>query len=213
MGKERIRLTVLVAVFALTLVGVRVATRHRLEQKRAPDWDVVSYQFEGWSGRDTSFDPLYGSDPAGTSLLRIYSKGHNPPVIAYVGFFDDLPTVLEVHTPEVCYPSQGWNIVSSRKLHGGVFRGKQIPAEEIVAEKLGNRRLIVWWYNAGSRVFETRIRYIFAMLAMSTLTGRTDGSMVRLETPVEPGDEAAANTRIEDFRRSFLLNLETALPR
>lgn len=213
MGKEQIRLTVLVALFVLTLIGVQAATRHRQEQKRLPDWSVVPYQFDGWSGTDSQFDPIYGSDPAGTSLLRIYRQGTRPPVIAYVGFFEDLPTVLEVHTPEVCYPSQGWNIVSSRKTPGGIFRGVHIPAEEIVADKMGDRRLIVWWYNAGSRVFETRIRYIFAMLAMSTLTGRTDGSMVRLETPVEPGSEAAASIRLEEFRKSLLLKLETALPR
>jgi EpsI family protein len=145
--------------------------------------------------------------------LRVYSKSKQPPVIAYVGFYGDLATILEVHTPELCYPAQGWNIASTRKSAGGLFRGGKIAASEIVADKSGDRRLVTWWYNAGSRPFETRIRYVYAMLALSTITGRTDGSIVRLETPVEMNDEAGAHARIEEFRQYFLPALDQALPR
>jgi len=50
------------------------------------------------------------------------------------------------------------------------------------------------------------------MLMMSVLTGRTDGSLVRIESPIDAGGEAAAQARIEDFRKSFLPMLEKALP-
>jgi EpsI family protein len=213
MGNTRTRLIVLIAFFALTYVGVRAATSYRLTQRRTPDWNSVSYELGGWTGRDASFDPIYGVDPADTNLLRVYSKGQGLPVIAYVGFYGDLATILEVHTPELCYPAQGWNITSSKKSTGGLFRGGKIAASEIVADKSGDRRLVTWWYNAGSRPFETRIRYVYAMLALSTLTGRTDGSIVRLETPVEKNDEAAAHARIEEFRQNFLPLLDQALPR
>jgi len=212
MGNERIRLTILTALLAVSFVGERAATHYRLQQKRSPNWSVVPYQIGDWSGVDGRFDPIYGADPADVSLLRIYREKTQPPVIAYVGFFRDLATILEVHTPELCYPAQGWTILSSGASAGGTFRGWKIPASQIVADKNGDRRLVVWWYNAGSRPFETRIRYVYAMLAMSTLTGRTDGSMVRLETPLEPDGEEAARARIAEFQKSFLPELDQALP-
>ena len=213
MGNRRVRLALLLAAFAITFVAAQAAANHRLLQRRLPDWSSIPYQLGEWSGTDGQFDPLYGSDPADTRLLRLYRQGTNPPVIAYVGFFSDLATILEVHTPELCYPAQGWTIVSSTKPMTGTFRGTRIPATQIVTDKNGDRRLVVWWYNAGPRPFETRIRYVYKMLAMSTITGRTDGSMVRLEIPVVRGGEAKAGAKIEEFENVFLPELDKALPR
>jgi EpsI family protein len=212
MGSKRIRLTVLIALFAVTFGCVRVATRYRTSQTRLPDWGVVPYQFDGWSGVDGEFDPVYGVDPAQTSLLRIYHREEGAPVIVYVGFYSNLATILEVHNPERCYPGQGWTILSIGNPTMGLFRDKQIPAQEIVVDKYGSRRLVRWWFNAGSQPIKTRIRHIYAMLAMSTITGRTDGSIVRLETPVEPNGEAAAEARVDEFQKRILPQLEKALP-
>jgi len=212
MGIERTRLTVLISLLVVTFACVRVATRYRLSQTRLPDWSAVPYQFDSWSGVDGEFDPVYGVDPAQTSLLRIYYRNVNMPVIVYVGFYGSLAAVMEVHNPERCYPGQGWTILSTGKTAMGLFRDKQIPAQEIIVGKNGNRRLVRWWYNAGSRPIKTRLRHVYAMLAMSTITGRTDGALVRLETPVDDYGEAAAETRINEFQRSILPQLEKALP-
>jgi EpsI family protein len=212
MAIERTRLIVLVAIFATTALGVRTATGYRLHQKRQPDWTAVPYQIGGWSGLDAQFDPLYGSDPSDTSLLRVYRKADRPPIIVYVGFFGDLAAILDIHTPEICYPAQGWTVVSSSKWSAGTLGSTWIPAREMVADKNGDRRLVVWWYNAGSRPFEARMRYVFAMLAMSTFTGRTDGSLVRLETPLNT-QQSDAEARTQEFQKSFLPELQKALPR
>jgi EpsI family protein len=212
MGNTRIRIIVLLVLFAATFAGGQAATEHRYAQKRLPYWDGVPYKVGEWSGSDARFDSVYGTDPAETSLLRVYRVGTKPPVIVYVGFFADLATVLDVHTPELCYPAQGWTIMSAGESQAGNFRGHRIRAKEIVADKSGERRLIAWWYNAGSSPFETRIRYVYAMLAMSTVTGRTDGSMVRLETPVDLAGEAAAQGRIDAFQKDFIPELAKVLP-
>src|SRR6266403_3448333 len=126
MDNERIRLTVLIALFGLTVAGMYAATRHRMEQRNLPNWDAVPYELDGWSGSDAVFDTVYGADPSDTSLLRMYRQGMNPPVIAYVGFYGDLVKIMEVHTPELCYPAQGWTILSSRKSAAEIYRGGQI---------------------------------------------------------------------------------------
>jgi EpsI family protein len=213
MGSERIRLIILIAVLTLTFGGTRAADHYRLGQRRQPNWSVVPYEVGGWRGTDGKFDSVYGTDPADTSLLRVYHKAEAPPVVAYVGFFGDLATIIEVHTPEICYPAQGWEVRSARNPMARNFRSTQISPKGIIVDKNGDRRLVVWWYNAGSRPFQTRIRYVYAMLMMSALTGRTDGSMIRLETPLGHDPESAAIARIEDFQSMFLPMLDAALPR
>jgi EpsI family protein len=209
----RTRLIGLIVVLAITLVGVRAASRSRNSLERLPDWGAVPYELDGWIGKDATFDPVYGSDPSDTNLLRVYSRRGEPPIIVYVGFYKDLATILEVHTPELCYPAQGWAIRSVGHSGSGQFRGQPISAKEIMADKNGTKRLVTWWYNAGSKPFETRLRYVYGMLLMSTFTGRRDGSLVRIETPIGAGGETAATAQIEEFRSSFLPALDSALPR
>lgn len=205
-------LVFLVMLFVLTFAGVREGTHVRENQRHTPDWNLIPYSFDGWQGEATNFDPTYGFDPADTSLWRVYRERDGGTIIIYIGYYSDLATILDVHTPELCYPAQGWSISSTRKTSGGVFRGRAIPAKEIVVDKSGAKRRVVWWYNAGSRPFENRIRYVWAMLMMSTLTGRADGSLVRIESPIDARGDAAAEERIERFRKKLVPELEKALP-
>jgi EpsI family protein len=212
MGIERKRAAILIAIFTVTAIFVRVAAERRDSQVRLPDWNTVANEFGGWLGADAMFDPLYGEDPAETSLLKVYHRERDETVFVYIGFYGNLARILEMHTPERCYSGQGWRILSASDLPAGMFRGKPIPAKEMLVEKQGKRRLVQWWYMAGPRPFNNRIRYVYAMLAMSTLTSRTDGALVRFDTPVESGQEAAASRRIEEFRKSFQQQLDRALP-
>jgi EpsI family protein len=213
MGIERKRIAILIAIFAIAAVWARAAAERRSLQVPLPDWDTVSYDFEGWHGEDAVFDPVYGEDPAQTSLLKVYHREKDETVIVYVAFYGDLAKILEMHTPERCYSGQGWQVLSTSDSPGGTFRGKPIPAKQMIVEKDGKRRLVEWWYLAGSRPFKDRIRYVYAMLAMSTLTGRNDGALVRFETLLEAGQEAVADRRMGDFRKSFQPQLERALPK
>src|SRR6267378_4405737 len=213
MASERKHTAILIAIFLLTATLVHVAARHRRSQPRVPDWHAVAYEFAGWSGSDASFDPVYGEDPAQTSLLKMYRHHEGGEgVIVYVAFYGDLARILEMHTPERCYAGQGWRILPIGDSSPGMFRGKSIPATVMLVEKAGKRRLVLWWYMAGARPFRNRIRYVYAMLAMSTLTGRTDGALVRFETPFQNGQEEVARKRVENFAKDFQAQLDKALP-
>ena len=213
MGDNRTRLILLAAIYALTALGVYAAARHRLEHRPVPDWSTVPYSISGWKGVDAKFDPVYGGDPADSSLLRAYSRASGVPVFAYAGFSEDLPNILDVHTPELCYPAQGWLILSSSNTASRITARAEMPgAQEILVEKNGERRMVRWWYMAGLRPFQNRIRYVSALLALSTVTGRTDGTVVRLETPVSSDGEASAEARIGEFERDFAPKLADALP-
>lgn len=212
MRVETKRIFLLTGIFLVTAVAAYSAARHRVSPTRAPDWSSVSSNFAGWRGADTMFDPIYGDDPADTSLLKVFDRKPGESVIVYVAFYRDLAKILELHTPERCYAGQGWQTIKIENTSFGSLRGKTIPMKEMLVEKAGRRRLVLWWYMAGPRPFENRIRYIYAMLAMSTLTGRTDGALVRFETPFDAGQEVTARARIEEFARNFQEQLDKALP-
>jgi EpsI family protein len=206
------RVAVLTILLGITFFAERWAERQHVNHKREPDWSAVPKLIDGWEGVDTNFDPVYGADPASSSLLRVYHKEATGEVIVYAGFHNDLAATLEVHTPELCYPAQGWTVSKMHSEGAGTFRGRGVRAKAFYAERLGSKRLVTWWYIAGSRPIEDRIRNVYAMLLLSIFTGRVDGSFIRIETDVEREGERAAEARIEEFRGSFLPKLEAALP-
>lgn len=212
MAKLQVRVGILIGILLCTLAGGKAASNVKKRQLRQVHWDAIPYQLGPWAGREERFDPVFGGDPADSSLLRIYTGKDVATVIVYIGFHTDLPTTLDYHTPEVCYPAQGWKVVWGSRCSVGVFRGNWIQAKQIVVDKAEERRLVVWWYHAGSRPFEKRIRQVYRMMALALVTGRTDGAIVRVETPLGNRDEREALGPITEFSRVLLPALENALP-
>jgi EpsI family protein len=213
MADKRTRIVILIVLLAAASLGVQAGKSYRLGLlQKPPDWTKVPYTFAEWSGRDEQFDKIYGENPADTELLRSFQGKDGKHIIVYVGYYKELAAVMELHGPEICYPSQGWSIGSIGESETGTFRGKSIRARTMLAKMNDQGRRVMWWYNAGTKPFEDRLRYVYVSLAMEALHGRTDGSLVRLEAPLEGGDdEAAATKRLTRFRNDFLPFLEHAL--
>lgn len=212
MAKLPVRIAILIGLMLCTFAAVRSASRFKRLQVRRVDWEQVPYRLGSWEARNVSFNPLYGADPAESTLLRVYQGQGVSPIIVYAGFHTDLPTTLDYHTPSICYPAQGWNVLSENQGEVGSFRGNPVRVQEILVEKQGEQRLVTWWYHAGSRPFEKRIRQVYKMIGMALLTGRTDGTIVRVETPLTPKGEQAARDTIREFSELFLPTLDRALP-
>ncbi len=212
MGKLQVRIAIVIAVMLAALAGTHAAQRAKAHQLRQPDWNRVPYHLGEWQGRDMHFDPVYGGDPADSSLLRAYESMTAPAVIVYAGFHRDLPTSLDYHTPELCYPAWGWAVESGSRCRVGMFRGNWVKANEITVVKDGERRVVVWWYHAGPNPFERRIRQVYRLMMMSMFTGRTDGTIVRVETQIAGESQQAAEARVLQFSRDLLPKLEAALP-
>jgi EpsI family protein len=216
MAHPSIRIAIVISLMLVTLGGVSASRASHSAADHQPNWTQVSYQLKDWRGKDTSFDPVYGIDPATSSMLRSYRQGDAQlPVVVYAGFHSDLTSILDFHVPTNCYPAQGWKVVSEEQFSPGNYRGTVVRGDEIIVDKEGNRRLVSWWFNAGAKPFSYRMRYVFTLFASATITGRTDGSIVRLETPLEPGIEGEfeAQERVNGFARALLPSLEKALPR
>lgn len=212
MGKQSFRIGILAGVLLCAFAGVEGAQYYKRLQLRQVTWDRVPKQLGAWEGQNAHFSPLFGKDPADATLLRVYIRRDVAPITVYAGFHSDLSDGLEVHTPELCYPAQGWHVISEEKCALGAFRGKGLLAREIVVGKEQERRLVVWWYFAGSQPFEERIRRVYGMMIQAMLTGRTDGALVRLETPIESTGTQGARDRIVTFARLLIPALENALP-
>ena len=206
------RFFALILILAVTLAGARLAAKYHASQRRHPDWSSVPYKAGEWIGQDTAIDPIFGMDPADTSLVRLFHESGEPPIVLYIGFYGDLGGVMQFHSPEICYPSQGWALVSSNYSQPIRYRDRSLRPQEAIVEKEGSQRIVVWWYSSGSKAFENRIRYLYTTLMIGSLKGRTDGSLVRIEAMIGKDGVDAARNRLLEFERQILPGIDQALP-
>lgn len=175
--------------------------------------DALPTRFGDWAV-DTSLAPVV-ADPSENELVdRIYSEtlsrtyinkqGHR--VMLTLAYGRDQSESMQVHTPEVCYPAQGFSVTPAR--HEVIdLGGKPQPVVRLEA-KAGNRfEPITYWVTMGEYVVnegprdrrDVRFKYGFQGFI-------PDGLLFRVSSI------GADKVQEYELQRSFLKDLLASLP-
>lgn len=129
-------------------------------------------------------------------------RGRAAPVDLWVAHYGSQLNLLgtNIHSPKTCLPGNGWEFMRIREIevapagHGpfAVNRALLVRGEE--------QMLVYYWYEQRGHRFAdevwTKIYLFFDMLTKQ----RADGALVRLATPILPGETAArAEERLSDL--------------
>jgi len=163
-------------------------------------WDAIDVPLE------QSVESILRAD---ANLQRAYVHRLGTVVFLYVGYYGTERGGRPEHTPEVCFHSQGWDITERRTLlvdagsnapgsSGREDGSRSFRVSEFVVEQQGERHLVEFWYRSHRSTgmlgpFDQALDRLLGRL----LDGRSDGSLVRISTPIHDGDLVEA--------RSFLL--------
>ena len=80
--------------------------------------------------------------------------------------------------------------------------------------KGADRLLVLYWYQAHGRVVASEYWAKFYLVADAIRLNRTDGALVRVITPVAPGEgTVSAQKRAVGFAEAILPALDTHIPR
>jgi exosortase D (VPLPA-CTERM-specific) len=108
-----------------------------------------------------------------------------------------------VHSPEICIPGSGWEIAALAAIDapaatpgGGALT---IRLNRAVIQKGAHRQMVYYWFDQrGRRLASDYLAKAYLVLD-AIRTGRSDGALVRLITPIRPDEtEAAAEARLRD---------------
>ena len=117
-----------------------------------------------------------------------------------------------VHSPEICLPGAGWEIAWLERSDLTRTMGTDTPfrINRAIIQKGETRMMVYYWFQQKDR----RIAWDFAakywLMIDGVRTGRTDGALVRLTTPIAPTEsDATAEDRLMEVLRA----LQTPLPR
>ena len=115
------------------------------------------------------------------TLSRTYVNPKGERIMLSVAYGGDQSDATRAHRPEVCYPAQGFQILS-----GSVGRlslpGQDLAVRQLVAAQGGRNEPITYWITVGDRVAISGTQQKLAQLAFTTRGVVPDGMLVRVSS-------------------------------
>ena len=118
------------------------------------------------------------------------------------------------HSPTICLPSAGWEISALEQIDAPQDApGAPFTLNRAVIQKGPERMMVYYWYDQqGSRTASSYYAK-WQMTVAKVQTGRSDGAIVRLITPIARGEsDAVAEARLQDALRAIVVPLPRFLP-
>jgi EpsI family protein len=196
------------------LVGLAVSNRHEIMPERTP---FVSFPAElgDWSGRQSSLEPEV-ENFLGLSdyILSDYSRPDGRAVNLYVAYYASQRDGLSPHSPQVCIPGNGWQITQFERTSYRVpGADTTVPLNRAVIERDSEKQIVYYWFEQRGRRVANEYMSKWYLLEDAIYLNRTDGALVRLTSPLYPGEaEKDADERLQAFARDLVPRLTNFLP-
>ena len=194
-----------IACMALVLVSYAVIqsidTRDELIPEREKFVTFPLY-FDGWAGQQDNLEPIVYSKLALTDyILNNYAKASSPPVNFYVAYYESQRKGVSPHSPQVCVPGGGWSITDLERVQLNLENhDKPVNVNRAIIQNGRNKQLVYYWFKQRGRDIANEYWMKWYLLTDSLSMNRTDGSLVRLVTPIMPNEkEADAEARLNEF--------------
>jgi EpsI family protein len=180
-------------------------------------------QIDGWTGTDDVIDQqtldILGP---GEFLMRDYEKTNpaqptqspQPWINLYIAYFPSQKAGDTIHSPNHCLPGAGWVPTSREIVTLSRPDGTSFPANRYVVAKGTERELVLYWFQAHGREIASEYWAKYYLVSDSVRMNRSDGSLVRLMTPMlENESAAAAQDRVMQLGSRILPMLDSYIPR
>ncbi len=106
-----------------------------------------------------------------------------------------------VHSPEICLPGGGWEIAWLERTDVTQLLNSDTPynINRAIIQKGETRMMVYYWFEQKGRHIAWDFAAKLWLMVDGIKTGRTDGALVRLTTPIRPNEtDAEAEARLND---------------
>ena len=215
MTSVRVKALVVLVLMMLAYAGAQAWRPHTRLADTRPKVDLETLfpkAFADWTVDDRMPVQLVSPDTLAMlnkiynqTLSRTYVNRKGDRIMLSVAYGGDQSDATRAHRPEVCYPAQGFQMLSAQntQLNLGTH---QLPVRQLVAKLGGRSEPITYWITVGERITITGTQQKLAQLSYSTRGVIPDGMLVRVSSI--DADSAAAY-RLQD---GFVVDLANAIP-
>jgi EpsI family protein len=178
-----------------------IDTRDEVIPDREPFVSFPLY-FDGWQGQQDNLESIVTDVLQVTDyLLNDYERPDTPGVNLYVAYYKSQRKGVSPHSPRVCVPGGGWSITDLQRLTVDLSDNSgQVRVNRAIIQNGLNKQLVYYWFKQRGRDIASEYWMKWYLLTDSISMNRTDGSLVRLVTPILPNEkESDADQRLAGF--------------
>ncbi len=214
----RSQLRFLLAVGMLLCVALFLQARGRNEvfPPRQP-LATLPYEMGSWRGGDIAISQeVRDVLGPGDFLLRVYqdSAAVQPYVDLFVAYFPTQRAGDTIHSPKNCLPGAGWSPIENSRTVLTLPRHAPFTVNRYVISKGPDRQLVLYWYLAHDRAVASEYWAKFYLVTDSMRMNRSDGSLIRLTTPMLRGESVErAQTRLVALASLIVPRMNDYVPR
>jgi EpsI family protein len=205
---------------ALLIAGTAIFLRARTRGEVFPPrlaLENFPHQIGDWTGTDVTIDQdtLRVLGP-GDFLLRVYADSQRslPYIDLFIAYFPSQSTNDTMHSPKNCLPGSGWAPIESTRMTLNVPGHVPFPVNRYIIAKGDDKQVVLYWYWAHDRGVASEYWAKYYLVADSIRLNRSDGSLVRVTTPLLDGETPrAAQQRLMPFVSEIVPKLNAYIPR
>lgn len=209
-------MTLRFCIVVLVLLGSAVclhAMSHGEANVSRQSLSLLPYAIGNWSGSEVPLDAETLKVVGVTDYAnREYLSPTELPIQLYVGYYASQRTGDTIHSPKNCLPGSGWDPIFAGYATVPVEDDTTIKVNKYVIAQGLDKQLVFYWYQGRGRVIASEYWGKFWMIHDAIARNRTDGALVRVITPIQQGDVAQAQERLEKFTRILFPTLSKFIP-
>jgi EpsI family protein len=171
---------------------------------------------QGWDSIDRPLDKdVLEKLGAGDFLVRdYYDNASARSVSLYIAYFPSQKAGDTIHSPKNCLPGAGWAPVQADRITIDAPGHAPFVANRYVIAQGEQRQLVLYWYWAHDRAVAGEYAAKFYLVTDSIRMHRSDGSLIRLSTPLRENETIdSAQQLLLSFANNLVPLINTYVPR
>jgi len=148
-------------------------------------------------------------------ILRSYNNHDKTEKInLFIAYYKTQRTGETPHSPQNCLPGSGFTPIEKTRVTLTMPGHEPFPVNRYIVVKGEDRSIVLYWFWTHNRGVASEYWNKYYLVRDSIRLHRSDGSMIRFDSPMLPGETSvAAQERIALFVRSVLPMLNVYIPR
>jgi len=201
-------------IFVIVVLAVFLtASYFRYSSGKPFEKDVYSLPltFGQWEGDQIAYDRELLTTWLGTNhmIFRQYRNRVNGKVVAiYIAYYPTMEASDMAHSPEVCYPGQGWKIMTDNDITFDLL-DRKVSINRLYIEKKSNQEVVYSWWQTSNKIFADNSWYHLAQIINRVSFMDTSSIWVRISA----GSTTSLDNKNpdEDSLKAFIIDITPLL--
>jgi EpsI family protein len=185
------------------------------DQPLLRSFSTFPMHISNWQGATNRFDEkVYEVLGVDDSILANYRNEKGENVQLYIGYYESQREGEIIHSPKNCMPGSGWEILHTSLVPLGVKtkNGEPIKVIKMLLQNGAQRQVALYWFHSRGRVIASEYSEKIYLVWDAITKQRTDGSFIRLLSPVVGNDENQTTELLKQFTEQLFPILDQFIP-